>query len=226
MKKKINISDKTFNLITKNQIKPIPRWEFVMKNLGLWITLLVSLLILIIGISISYFGLIDNLITPYLWYFIVLIFLGSSFILFNKTKRAYRFYSYQVLLPILFLGLVVGGVVFKLGLASKIDRSLESRSVLYRQMVPMRMVVWNNPQEGYLSGKIISINNNSDFKIEDFDNNVWNISGTNINIRTRVQMVVGEEIKLIGTQLSNNSFSATEIRPWNGQGQNMLKEIN
>jgi hypothetical protein len=226
MKKKINISDKTFNLITKKQIKPIPKWEFVIKNLGLWITLLVSLLILIIGISISYFGLIDNLITPYLWYFIVLIFLGSSFILFNKTKRAYRFYSYQVLLPILFLGLVVGGVVFKLGLASKIDRSLESRSVLYRQMVPMRMVVWNNPQEGYLSGKIISINNNSDFKIEDFDNNVWNISGTNINIRTRVQMVVGEEIKLIGTQLSNNSFSATEIRPWNGQGQNMLKENN
>lgn len=226
MKKKINISDKTFNLITKNQIKPIPRWEFVMKNLGLWITLLVSLLILIIGISISYFGLIDNLITPYLWYFIALIFLGSSFLLFNKTKRAYRFYAHQVLLPILFLGLVVGGVVFKLGLASKIDRSLESRSVLYRQMVPMRMVVWNNPQEGYLSGKIISINNNSDFKIEDFDNNVWNISGTNINIRTRVQMVVGEEIKLIGTQLSNNSFSATEIRPWNGQGQNMLKENN
>lgn len=226
MKKKINISDKTFKLITKNQIKPIPRWEFVMKNLGLWITLLVSLLILIIGISISYFGLIDNLITPYLWYFIALIFLGSSFLLFNKTKRAYRFYSYQVLLPILFLGLVVGGVVFKLGLASKIDRSLESRSVLYRQMVPMRMVVWNNPQEGYLSGKITSINNNSDFKIEDFDNNVWNISGTNINIRTRVQMVVGEEIKLIGTQLSNNSFSATEIRPWNGQGQNMLKENN
>ena len=226
MKKKINISDKTFNLITKKQIKPIPKWEFVIKNLGLWITLLVSLLILIIGISISYFGLIDNLITPYLWYFIVLIFLGSSFILFNKTKRAYRFYSYQVLLPILFLGLVVGGVVFKLGLASKIDRSLESRSVLYRQMVPMRMVVWNNPQEGYLSGKIISINNNSDFKIEDFDNNVWNISGTNINIRTRVQMVVGEEIKLIGTQLSNNSFSATEIRPWNGQGQNILKENN
>ena len=226
MKKKINISDKTFNLITKNQIKPIPRWEFVMKNLGLWITLLVSLLILIIGISISYFGLIDNLITPYLWYFIVLIFLGSSFLLFNKTKRAYRFYAHQVLLPILFLGLVVGGVVFKLGLASKIDRSLESRSVLYRQMVPMRMVVWNNPQEGYLSGKIISINNNSDFKIEDFDNNVWNISGTNINIRTRVQMVVGEEIKLIGTQLSNNSFSATEIRPWNGQGQNILKENN
>ena len=226
MKKKINISDKTFNLITKNQIKPIPRWEFVMKNLGLWITLLVSLLILIIGISISYFGLIDNLITPYLWYFIALIFLGSSFLLFNKTKRAYRFYAHQVLLPILFLGLVVGGVVFKLGLASKIDRSLESRSVLYRQMVPMRMVVWNNPQEGYLSGKIISINNNSDFKIEDFDNNVWNISGTNINIRTRVQMVVGEEIKLIGTQLSNNSFSATEIRPWNGQGQNILKENN
>lgn len=226
MKKKINISAQTLNLITKNQIKPIPRWEFVIKNLGLWSTFLLSFLVLVIGISLSYFGLIDNIITPYLWYFIAVLFLGSSFVLFKQTKGAYRFYAYQVLLPIVVLGLVVGGVIFKIGLASKIDRGLESRSGLYRQMVPMRMVVWNNPKGGYLSGKIISINSNSDFKIEDFNNNIWNITGTNINIRTRVQMVVGEEIKLIGTQLSGNSFSATEIRPWQGQGQNILKENN
>lgn len=226
MKRKPNISDQTLNLITKNQIKPIPKWEFVAKNLGLWSTFLLSFLVLAIGISLSYFGLIDNIITPYLWYFIAVLFLGSSFVLFKKTKGAYRFYSYQVLLPIVFLGLIIGGVFFKTGLASKIDRGLESRSALYRQIVPMRMVVWNNPQEGYLSGKIISINSDNDFKIQDFNNNIWNISGTNINIRTRVQMIVGEEIKLIGTQISADSFSATEIRPWAGQGQNMLKENN
>ncbi|MFA7301677.1 MAG: hypothetical protein WC069_05180 [Candidatus Shapirobacteria bacterium] len=226
MKKKINISDKTLNLITKNQIKPIPKWEFVVKNLGLWSTFLLSFLVLVIGISLSYFGLIDNIIAPYLWYFIVLIFLVSSFVLFKKTKGAYRFYTYQVLLPIIFLGLVVGGIVFKLGLAGKIDRGLESRSVFYRQMVPMRQVVWSNPKQGYLSGKIISINSNNNFKIEDFDKQIWNITGVNISIRTRVQMIVGEEIKLIGTQISDDSFSATEIRPWQGQGQNMLKENN
>jgi hypothetical protein len=226
MKKKINISEETLNLITKNQIKPIPKWEFVIKNLGLWSTFLLSFLILVIGISVSYFGLIDNIITPYLWYFIAILFLGSSFVLFKKTKGAYRFYSYQVLLPIVFLGLIIGGVFFKTGLASKIDRGLESRSTLYRQIVPMKMVVWNNPQGGYLSGKIISINSNNDFKIEDFDKQIWNITGVNISIRTRVQMIVGEEIKLIGTQVSNNTFSATEIRPWQGQGQNMLKENN
>lgn len=220
MKKKSNISDQTLKLITKKQIKPIPRWEFIVKNLGLWSFFLISFLILIVGISLSYFGLIDNIITPYLWYFIALLFLGSSFILFKKTKGAYRFYSYQVLLPIIFISLIIGGIFFKIGLASKIDRGLESRSVLYRQMVPMRQVVWSNPAKGYLSGKIISINSNNDFKIEDFNNHIWNITGDNAVIRGRVNMVVGEDIKLIGTQLSNNVFSATEIRPWQGQGQN------
>lgn len=224
MKKKTNISDKALKLINQQQLRPIPKWEFVVKNWGLWLGFIISLGFLVLGTGVSWFGLADNIITPYLWLFIAILFLGLSFLLFKKTKRAYRFQKWQVITLIIIVGLTIGGAIFKLGVASRVDRSLELRSSLYRQMVPMRMIVWNNPEQGYLSGEIINIINTNNFQIKDFNNKVWIISGQNPLIRGRVQMVIGEEIKLIGTQTGTNNFSVDEVRPWNGMGQNMMKE--
>ncbi|MBP9817888.1 hypothetical protein KBC75_04035 [Candidatus Shapirobacteria bacterium] len=224
MKKKKNISDKALELINQQQLKPIPKWEFVVKNWGLWLGFIVSLGLLVLGVGISWFGLVDNIITPYLWVFIALFFLGTAFLLFEKTKKAYRFQKWQVISLILIVGLITGGIIFRVGLASRIDRNLESRSNFYRQMVPMRLVVWNNPKQGYLSGEILSLNSANNFQIKDFNNKVWTISGQNPLIRGRVQMIVGEEIKLIGSQTGVNSFFVDEVRPWSGKGQNMMKE--
>ena len=88
----------------------------------------------------------------------------------------------------------------------------------------MRIRVWSNPEQGYLSGEIVNIIDTNNFQIRDFENNVWNITGQNPLVRGRVQMTIGEEIKLIGTQVGVNSFIVDEVRPWNGMGQNMMKE--
>jgi len=221
MKKKTNISDKALKLINQEQIKLIPKWEFVAKNWGLWLGFIISLGLLILGTGVLWFGMVDNIITPYLWLFIVVIFLILSFVLFEKTKRAYRFDPKIIVLAIVITGLIAGGILFKIGLASQVDRTLESRVSFYRQMVPMRMVVWSNPQNGYLSGVITEINQNY-FKLKDFNGKMWKIIGEPL-IRNKVKMAVGEEIKIIG-EIENNDFRAEEIRPWNGMGQNVMKE--
>lgn len=225
MKKKTNISDKALRLINQQQIRPIPKWEFVVKKWGLWLGFTISLGLLMLGTGLSWFGLVDNIIAPYLWIFIVFIFLGLSFLLFEKTKKAYRFNKGYVVIVIGVVAFVIGGAIYKIGLASRLDRTLESRISFYRQMVPMRMMVWSNPDQGYLSGVITNIKDNNDFQIKDFDGDVWNITGQNSLIRGRVKMSVGEEIKLIGTQTGTNSFVVDEVRPWNGMMmQNMMKE--
>jgi len=224
MKKKTNISDNTLKLISKNQIKPIPKWELAARQTGLWMGFGLCLISLVLGISVSLFGLMDNIITPYFWILITVFFLVLSFFVFEKTKKAYRYFKWQVIASIGIVGVLVGGILFKAGLASKIDRNFESTIPRYRQIVPMKMVVWSNPEQGYLSGEIINIASNNNFRIKDFKNNVWNIASNNPLIRGRVQMVVGEEVKLIGTQTSVNTFQADEIRPWNGMRQNIMKE--
>jgi len=223
MKKKTNISDKALKLINQQQIKPIPKWEFVAKNWGLWLGFIVSLGLLILGVGVSWFSVVYNIITPYLWLMVAIVFLGVSFLLFEKTKRAYRFSKWLVIVFISIAGLAVGGMLFRAGLASKVDRNLEANVPYYRQIVPMKMMVWNNPSSGYLSGEIISINK-SRFEIKDFDGKIWTITGDPL-VRGRVEMVVGEEIKLIGTQTGTSSFAVDEVRPWNGMMmQNIMKE--
>jgi len=224
MKKKINISDKALKLINQNQIKPIPKWEFVFKNWGLWLGFGLCLILLILGISVSWFGLVDNVITPYFWLFIALAFFILAYLLFEKTKKAYHFPKWQIIISIILVGLIIGGVFFKIGLAANLDKQLDKNIPYYRQMVPKKMKVWNNPDSGYLSGTIIKITNNDDFKIKDFNDKVWTIKGQDALIKSRVKMEVGEEIKIVGNKNDNSNFKAKEIRPWNGMNKNMMKE--
>ncbi len=222
MKKKKSISELTLKTITKKQIKPIPKWEFIAKNWTLWTGILASLVLLIIGLGLVMFGVIDNIISPYFWAIVVTVFFILVFILFQKTKRAYHFPKWQIVAGISTIGLIIGGVVFRTGLARKIDFDLETNIPRYRQIAPMKTAAWTNPSEGYLSGEIIKIDKNY-FEIKDFEGENWIITGTPL-IKGRTQMVAGEEVKIIGTQIDENNFEASEVRPWMGRSQNILKE--
>lgn len=224
MKKRINISNKTLKLINQRQMRPIPRWEFVAKNWSIWLGFGGSLLLVVLGVAVSWFGLIDNIITPDMWIMLALGFFGLSFFIFQKTKKAYRFDKKNVAAVLILVALMFGGILFRMGVASRIDRGMESRFSLYRQMVPMKMVAWNRPESGYLSGEITSLNDQSGFVIKDFNGKEWTVYGDQTVVRGRVKMLVGEEIKIIGLQVDTNTFKAEEIRPWNGMGQNMMKE--
>ena len=222
MKKKKSISELTLKTITNKQIKPIPKWEFLAKNWTLWAGILASLIVLIIGLGLVIFGVIDNIISPYFWLIVAVIFFGVSYVLFQKTKRAYIFAKWQVVVTMVLLGLIIGGILFKSGLARRIDKSMETNIPRYRQMAPMKIATWTNPEAGYLSGEIVEINENN-FEIKDFAGKAWIIVGKPL-VKGRVQMQVGEEIKIVGSQEDENTFEATEVRPWTGRGQNMMKE--
>jgi hypothetical protein len=222
MKKQIKISDKALKLINQNLIKPIPKWDVVVKNWGLWFGSIISLIILIIGIGITWFGLVDNIIVPYLWIFIAIIFSFFSYLFFEKTKKAYHYKKWQIIIFIITVGLIIGGILFKTGIANSIDKELEKKSTYYRQVVPVKVQTWTNPEAGYLSGTITEIIDDNNFKIKDFDGKTWTVNSQNTLIKGRIQIENGQEIKLLGTQKDNNNFTVEEVRPWGGQ--NKMKE--
>lgn len=224
MKQKINISESTLKIIASNNLKPIPKWEFVAKNLGTWGVVGICIVLLVLSIGVAWFGIADDIITPYLWLIFVAVFAYLSTLIFYKTKRGYRVEKWQVTTVMIFLGVIIGGMIYRIGMASLIDRKLENNFGLYRMMVPMKTIVWNNPKQGYLSGEIINFTSANNFQVKDFENNIWQITSHNPIVRGRVKLEIGEQIKLIGKKNNQDEFVVEEIRPWNGQGQNKLKE--
>ncbi len=224
MKKKNSISDTTLKLIKKKHLKPIPRWEFIVKNWTLWTGLILCLLLLVLGFALSIFGVVDNIIVPYLWLFIAIIFFVLSYLLFQKTKHAYHFPRWQVIIVMTALAFIFGTTFFKIGLARRLDSSLENSLPLYRDVVPIKLQTWSRPELGYLSGTITKIIDDSNFEIRDFSGKKWQISGNNIIIKGRLTLNIGTDIKIIGSQSGKDTFTVSEIRPW-GSGRNYnLKE--
>lgn len=219
MNKKNSISDTTLKLIKKKHLKPIPRWEFIAKNWGLWMALVFCLMFLILGFALSIFGLVDNIIVPYLWLFIAIIFFVLSYLLFQKTKRAYHFPRWQVIIAMSALAFTLGSAFFKIGLARRLDSSLENKIPRYRDVVPVKVEAWSRPELGYLSGIITKIVDDSNFEITDFSGKKWQINGNNVIIKGRLKLDIGTEIKLIGSQSDKDTFTVSEIRPW-GNGRN------
>ncbi|MFA6250792.1 MAG: hypothetical protein WC686_04845 [Candidatus Shapirobacteria bacterium] len=216
MKKKTDVSRETLKIINRQQMKPIPKWEFLVKNWVTWTGLTISLIILTLGAGLWWFGVISNTITPYLWIAVALIFLAGTYLLFEKTKHAYRYQKWQIVMILVIVGLVAGGGWYVSGTAGRIDKNLEGIPY-YRKVVPMKMEIWNRPEEGYLSGEIIYVTDMNNFEIRDFGGKEWTITGQNVVIRGRIKIAVSEEIKLIGEETGKNQFVAREIRPWEGR---------
>lgn len=208
------VSDRVLRTIKKEKITPIPKWEFILKNTSLWLLLIFVITVLITASSLSIFGVLEGTISPYFWLFIAIIFLPLAYLILVKTKGSYRLTFIQKILPIVIFSLLLGFTLFRLGTAGRLDRNLAGRFAYYRQLTPLKVEQWSRPQDGYLGGTITKVIDQNNFYITDFSGKNWHITGQNIFIRGRVQIVKGIEIKIVGQSLDTDTFQATDIRPW------------
>lgn len=219
MKKKISISKRALENIKTKDIAPIPAWYFTVKKVSIWSVILVGVLLVALGLSIFWFGIFDQIVTPHTWLIVVLVFFVLSIYEFSRTKKGYRYERWQVVLVLIVIGLLGSVTMYKLGVAGKVDRKMGVDIPYYRRIVPMKLATWNRPEVGYLSGIVVSNSSDLPFELEDFSGKQWVIVGEPI-IRGRVKLDSGEEVKIVGKMLNKNEFEAEEIRPWSGMGRN------
>lgn len=211
---KTNISQKALTTIQQQKIKPTPRWHFLGKNILFWTLFLLSLLAFALGVSVSAYMIQNPEYTPYFWFLVVFVFIFAAFILFRHTKKSYRFHPLQVIFYTLLIGLSISLIFHQINAAPTTDNYLAHRFKIYRSLAPLKQQVWSNPSQGYLSGQIIKIVSSGQFILQDFNGKIWTVQSDQPLIRRGLNLAVGLQIKLIGQQLSPDSFAVTEIRPW------------
>lgn len=86
-------------------------------------------------------------------------------------------------------------------------------------MVDPRYKVWNRPDEGFIAGKILSVEEETSesLKMEDLSQNRWEVDISNARIRRAVILEEGQEIKVRGSALDESTFEASDILPWEGK---------
>ena len=218
MKKTKSVSDRTLELIDKKGIRPIPRWEFVAINWGLWIMSVVSVVAGAVAVAVAVYMTNSNdwdlYYFPYFWLVILLMLAGVTYGSVRNTKKGYKLELMKIFTGVLVVSLIGGLGLNLLNVGEKVDRWLAADIPAYRQVAPMKYETWMRPEEGMLAGGINKISE-GELILTDLNGKKWKIViSSQTTVRMRVMLAEGEEVKIIGKMLNKNVFEASEIRPW------------
>lgn len=224
-----NISQIVLERIKGEGLKPISKSVFSVRRVLFWTAVTISLIVgaftfLLVLSSLfnndwdlyDKFGLSFVFKTlPYFWIVSLIVFVILGEYYYRKTLHGYRHTLIVVVGAYMASSIIFGSLFYVLKLGDLIEKSLSEVSPVYRNIILNRHEVWTHPEEGLLSGKITKINDGT-IEVVDSNGTFWIIDTTSSSNRGKVEIEVGERIKIMGDIIDNNNFSADEIRPWMG----------
>lgn len=222
-----NLKSKVLELIEREKIKPTTKLYFSIKDKAVWSLLLVSILIGSIACSVVIFSITnseaglyqvthDSLLsfvlycTPYLWIFVFVVFALIAYEDFKYTSKGYKYSFGIVLVTGLIINLIFGVVLHSLGVSRIIDQSLSSDSIFITSSSDsLRKMSWNQPDNGVLSGEVVSYSDgSSSLVLKDFNGKLWTVSYMYIP-KVSVNLVsTSSQVRVIGVR-QNVYFPST-----------------
>lgn len=220
--------------IKEKNLKPLPGWFFVLKNILLWILGILAVLaggLTLAGASFikpfavwqeassmetsPIFFLINSL--PLIWVLAMIAFTLLAYSHIKKTENGYRFSPLLILILIVVATLTTGGVMQAAGIDEKVDDVLSHNLPQYETIINPNVRFWSDPQAGRLWGKAISPEENGYQKFLDAKQKVWKVKADNSDR----PLPVGETIKLKGEKKNNDTFHYKTSAP-GGAGKGFL----
>ena len=217
--------------IKKQDITPIPKWRFLLKNYGIWAIFALLMVLGSLSVSVVIFMLTDHdwdiyqylhkslfeyilIAIPYFWLLFILGFLAFAYYDLRKTDRGYKYSFVKIGSINIVFSVLLGTVFFYAGLGSKIDQVFANNFPYYQNIhrnVGQR--IWQNPENGLLTGRVVSFQDDNLFNVLDMDNHNWLVQCINCLWSGNIVGETGMMVKLIGKITGNMMFSASEIRP-------------
>lgn len=226
-------SKKIIEKIRKENIKPIPKWYFLVPNILIWLVFILLVFVgaaafsvILLSIQQTDFDLVSHIphsrmewilgLLPFFWIFLLFIFLVAAIFTFKKSKKGYKF-SWPRLFGLSTAASIFLGILFFIGGGSHwLENTFAQQVSFYQSIQEKKQRIWLRPEEGFLSGKIENVDSVS-FDLIDFNTKRWQVDYREAFIPPRVLLEKGESVKLIGEITQEHKFYAKEVRPWEGR---------
>ncbi len=227
-------SEKLIATIKENNIKPVPRWQFLVKNgffiAGFIVAILLGGLafsVVLFSIQQTDFILISHLshsglefflsLLPIFWIVMLVIFCIVGMYGIRYSRKGYKYSLARQVGYSAVLSILLGTLFFISGGGHWLEHAFSVNVGLFESVQEKKVKLWVMPEEGQLAGTIEQISERS-FHLIDFHGDSWNIDYAEASVAPVVLLEAGEEIKIIGAMTGDGQFRADEIRPWKGPG--------
>ena len=187
-------ANKILDRIKKEEIKPIPGWFFSLRNAAIWLGFLIAVVlgalafsIVLLAIQQTDFKITSHLthtklelflgLLPIIWLILLVLFLGIAMISIQSSWRGYKFSILRLVTICTLMSISLGTLFFIAGGSQKLENAFALNVLTYKSIEERKIQVWSNPAEGYLSGEITKVNDQT-FILEDFNKAQWQVTYT------------------------------------------------
>jgi hypothetical protein len=213
-------------------LKPKPRWQFLLKDYFIWFLAVLALLFSSLALAVIMYMLVNNdwdvyrnisnsllefifLTLPYFWLVFLGIFILITHYNFRHTKKGYKFSLSKIFLLSLVFNIFLGTFLYNIGLGQAIDNLVARNLPFYKQLINKRQHIWSNIDEGFLGGVVMSIDD-QEIKLRDIEGNIWIIKHFNTSTPGFVNLQIGQPIRIIGQKIDSQNFEMYTILPMRG----------
>jgi len=218
------LPDSIMHRIKSENIMPVPRWHFIIKNMLFWLVFITAVMIgsVTVSMMILHFNMMDIQALKHLrirrfihWMQIAPVLWGVSFFgLFfaatvglHHTNKGYKIPQTTILLLNFLLTIIGGMALYSIQLADKIEARI---GVIERQ----RTDFWNHANEGRLAGIIVDIRAGDEtILLRTKQKNEWLVDISDLRHKPEV-LYKRNRVQIYGNIISEGVFKAENIQTW------------
>lgn len=224
------ISKNILRKIDEKHIKPIPKWQFILLHVGLFVMFGFAILFGSLATSLMLFhiwttdweivprigGGLHSIIyvLPYMWIIIVGLMVFLATLVYKHTSKGYKLRPSLVVIVSIIASLVIGSVLFATKSAEGIEKALREHVRPYDQYREIREGIWMAPEQGILPGVIYEIQDEKILILDDKSGKRWEVDIIEaITPPFAPDPKVGDLVIIVGERTGENTFEAEGIRP-------------
>jgi len=232
------ISKNILKTIDEKHIKPIPKWQFILLHVGLFVMFGFTILFgsMATGIALLHLATTDweivprlgggmhsfIYVLPYMWILVLGLMIFLATLVYKHTNQGYKIKPSLVVAISIIASLIIGSVLFATNSAEGIEMTLREKVRPYAEYQEMRNKVWQAPDQGILPGTIVDIQGDSLMLLDDFSEKRWTINIENVLLPPLApKPQIGDQVMVIGEKTGKDTFTAEGIRP----APHMLKKF-
>ena len=152
-------SKKIIEKIRKENIKPIPKWYFLVPNILIWLVFILLVFVgaaafsvILLSIQQTDFDLVSHIphsrmewilgLLPFFWIFLLFIFLVAAIFTFKKSKKGYKF-SWPRLFGLSTAASIFLGILFFIGGGSHwLENTFAQQVSFYQSIQEKKQRIW------------------------------------------------------------------------------------
>lgn len=225
------LPDKIVGEIQRRNIKPRPRWQFLLKRWVLWSLAAGSMVIGGIAVAVILFIFFDHdpqarifleqsefedilLAIPYFWLAALAALIVVTKYAVRHTTFGYRYPAARIMGVVLAGSILLGAALNELDIGEHVQNFLSENVPYYGALTSTSKDAWSHPEKGLLGGTITAVISADEFELADFKKKNWRVVLNDVEGGDDLIIRKGALVKIVGTKQEGLFFRAKEIFPW------------